>query len=115
MARTSWRRSGSAEKRPIELNEMVAAPRSGASGRRWWRDRVGHPGFGKAGRAQDTAIAAAAWPPVAARIVTTVSQAVVEAELNAAPDDLRLRQGLQRRVDAKPLALDTAGRCQGGE
>src|SRR6185503_4075912 len=49
------------------------------------------------------------------RIVTAVRQAVLESQLETATDDLRFRHHLQRRVDAKALALYAPRRRQRSE
>ena len=57
----------------------------------------------------------AARPSVGRRIVAAVRQAVVEAEREPAPDDVRLGQRDERRVDAKPRAFDAGARRQRGQ
>src|SRR5262245_16100233 len=68
--------------------------------------RVRHPGFREAFRAQDAAVARSARCAVRLRIVTTVSQSILEAERDTVPDDLGFRHGDERSVHANARALD---------
>ena len=76
---------------------------------------VGDAGFAEALGAQHAAVARAAGPSVGAGIVAAVRQAVVEAELQPAPDDVGLAERDERRVHAKPGALDAGARREVGE
>src|SRR5262245_56934593 len=70
---------------------------------------IGYANLGEAGCSQDTAVTAAARSR-RCRIVAAVGQAVVESELEPAPDDLRLGHHLQRGVNTEALTLDAARR-----
>src|SRR5262245_56040366 len=73
--------------------------------------RVGDTSFAESTRPQQAAIAAPARRAVLDRIVTAVGQAVVDAECEAAPDDVGLTEVDKWRLHAKPSAFDAgAGR-----
>src|SRR3972149_6514414 len=76
-------------------------------------ERVDGTGLCESRRAKQTAVAVATRCPELDRIVTAVGQTIVEAEFEAAPDDLGLRHVDERRVNPETSALDAGARGQG--
>src|SRR5579884_1447361 len=67
----------------------------------------------KASVAQSAGIAATAGGSVGCRIVTTVSQSVIDTQRGSQTDDVRLRQMNQRRMNVETaLVLDAGLGCQ---
>src|SRR5450759_3722402 len=77
--------------------------------------RIGGPGFGKAFCAKHATVAAPAGGARGRGIVATVGEAVVEAERQAAPDDVGFRERDERRADANRRPLDAGARGQTGQ
>src|SRR5690606_35235259 len=66
--------------------------------------RIGDPGLGKALLAKLARVAPPTRAAIRPGVVAAVRHRVVDAELRAELDDLRLRQLDQRRVDLEPTA-----------
>src|SRR5574340_747472 len=73
---------------------------------------IGHPGLRESLAAQAAGVAHTAGAPVSIGLVAAHGLAVVDAEFDATADDLRLRQMLQRCVDAEIRTFDAGA---GGE
>ena len=76
--------------------------------------RVRHAGLGESSGPQHAAVAAAARLAVGATDRSSCGQPVVEAERQAAADDLGLRQADERRVDREAGAFDAGLRRERG-
>src|SRR4051794_1629332 len=70
---------------------------------------VGPAKLGEGFQAEAAGVAATAGAAVGGGVVATVGQAVIDPQLQAAPDDLVLGQGQQRGVDAEPAGPLDAG------
>src|SRR5688572_11069276 len=68
---------------------------------------VGHTDLCKSGGAQDAAVTSSARSPGRVGVVTTVCQAVIEAQVETFADDVGLRQLQQRCMDPKFRPLHT--------
>src|SRR5829696_6298954 len=89
----------------------ISTLQDSASARCW----INGTGFQKTLGSQPAAVAAAAWPPVRPRIVTTQREPVVQTERDTAADNLGLRELDERREDAQGPPLDARPGGQRGE
>lgn len=77
------------------------------------RQRIGYVGFREAFCPEDAGVATTAGPVIRSRIVATVSQSKVYAKFYRLPDDIRLRHGLQWRLD--PQDSRSVNSCLSGQ